>query len=869
MTLSPGTHLGPYELIAPAGAGGMGEVYKARDTRLDRTVAIKVLPSEFAQNVELRHRLEREARAIASLNHPHICTLHDVGSQDGIDFLVMEYLEGETLASRLARGAIPLPQAVELAVPIADALDKAHRAGIVHRDLKPANIMLTKSGPKLLDFGLAKLRMPVKGRSLDSATPTEEKTAQGSLLGTLAYMAPEQLEGKEADARADVWALGAVLYEMVTGRRAFEGKSTAGLIAAILEHEAPALSHPLLNRVVQKCLAKDPDARFQSAGEVRELLRWVTEIQAKARTPTPLVQHWARAAWALAGAAAAMGILLYSRTVPVELPETRLEVVTPPTTDAISFALSPDGRSLVFVADTEGKSMLWLRALDSVAAAPVASTEGAAFPFWSPDSRSIGFFAEGKLKRFDLGGGPARVLADADIGRGGAWSREGVILYPPTPDRELYRVSEDGGEPGMVIRVNGQPRFPQFLSDQRQFVFYVLGGPENRGVYVGSLDSPETKKLFDADAAPVLGPSGFLFFVRDRILLARRFDDRALEAVGEPVSVGDELLVRSDAPLSGKAALAGSSTVLAYRTGTAAHRQFMWFDRSGKVLGTAGASDPATISNPEISPDGQRIAFGRLFGLDRGIWLLDSSRGTVNRFTLEEGRYIFPIWSPDGTALVFGKTRDDGVSNLYHKTIQGGREDLLLESPTTNTPCDWSRDGRFILYINRISASSRDLWALPLEGDRKPLPVMESRFDEREGQFAPDGNFVAYESNETGRFEIYVQPFPGPGEKSAVSTQGGEHPRWSPDGRELFYIAPDGSLMTVPLTAAEGKDLKLGSPAKLFSTRIVREATPGYNYNQQYDVSPDGKRFLINVTTEEAVTSPITLILNWKPPEKL
>jgi len=476
MTLEAGISLGSYQIDRLLGAGGMGEVYKARDTRLDRTVAIKVLLAEFSDDVEQRHRLVHEARVIASLNHPHICTLHDVGSQDGIDFLVMEYLEGETLASRLARGALPLPQTLELAVPIADALERAHRAGIVHRDLKPGNIMLTKSGPKLLDFGLAKLRMPVKGSSLDSATPTAEKSVLGGLFGTLPYMAPEQIEGKETDARADLWSLGAVLYEMVTGRRAFEGTSAAGLSAAILEHEAPALSHPFLNRVVQKCLAKDPEARFQSAGEVRELLRWVTESLAEARTPTPRGRNWAHAVWALAGAAA-MGILLYSRAAPVELPETRLEVVTPPTSDEISFSLSPDGRSLVFVADSDGKSMLWLRGLDSESATPMTSTEGAAFPFWSPDGRSVGFFADEKLKRIDLGSGRARVLADAGAGRGGAWNREGVILFAPSQGRELQRVSEDGGEPGLVIRVNGQPRFPQFLPDQRHFVFYNLSGP--------------------------------------------------------------------------------------------------------------------------------------------------------------------------------------------------------------------------------------------------------------------------------------------------------------------------------------------------------------------------------------------------------
>jgi len=832
-----------------------GEVYKARDTRLDRTVAIKVLPSEFAQNVELRHRLEREARAIASLNHPHICTLHDVGSQDGIDFLVMEYLEGETLASRLARGALPLPQALELAVPIADALDRAHRAGIVHRDLKPGNIMLTKSGPKLLDFGLAKSRGPMKGSSLDSATPTKEKTAQGSLLGTLAYMAPEQLEGKEADARADLWALGAVLYEMVTGRRAFEGKSTAGLIAAILEHEAAALPHPLLNRVVQKCLKKDPDARFQSAGEVRELLRWSMESKAEA---TPSARWWPkeRVVWVLL-ALVLMGLLLFLRPARTELPEMRVQIVTPETADPISISLSPDGSRLVFVADFDGKPMLWLRALESTEATPIDSTEGAAFPFWSPDGGSLGFFSQGNLKRIDLDGGRARVLANAAVGRGGAWNRDGVILFAPATGAELHRVFDDGRAPALVLRMTGQPRFPQFLPDQRHFVFF-----SDRNVYLGSLGSGDSENLFEADTAAVLGPSDFLFITRDRILLAQRFDLRTLAPVGAPVSVAEELATNL-----GKAALATSASALAYRTGTVVPRQLVWFDRSGKRVGALGEPDSAVLKNPEISPDGQRVTMERQVG-DRGIWILNA-RGALSRFTAGDRASAFPVWSPDGTRLLFS-ARNGLANNLYQKHVSGAQEEeVLLESEKNNVALDWSHDGRVVLF-QESDSDSANLMALPLEGDRRPFPVATTRFNETEGQFSPDDRFVAYESDETGRLEIYVQPFPGPGEKSPVSIGGGTHPRWRPDGLEIFYISPDVSLMAVPVTpTSNGASLQIGSPSKLFSTPIVREATPGTNnYRAQYDVSPDGKRFLINVTTEEAVTSPITLILNWKPPEK-
>ncbi len=878
MSLTSGTHLGPYEILSPLGAGGQGEVYKARDARLERTVAIKVLPAQVAADPAARERFEREARAIAALNHPHICVLHDIGRHEGIDFLVMEYLEGETLAERLARGALSLSQTLEYAIPISDALDKAHRAGIVHRDLKPGNIMLTKAGAKLLDFGLAKRRAPLAG-SADSALPTRDLTAQGAIVGTLQYMAPEQLEGKEADSRADLWALGAVLYEMVTGKKAFEGKSQASLIAAILEHEPEAisvvqpLSPPLLNLVVENCLAKDPNDRFQSAGDLCRALHWVSEARVEARA----VRGWRgrrdRQVWALVsllllGLLSAFS-LLYIRSPPADTLEEHVQVVTPPTTDPISIAISPDGRRLVFVASSEGKSQLWLRPLESVTAQPLPGTEGASSPFWSPDSRSIGFFAEGKLRRIDIAGGLVQTVANAALARGGTWNGDGVILFSPASSSPLYRVSATGGEPVAVTRLDPQHfshRFPQFLPDGRHFVFSAQGSPQ--GVYVASLDTLTARRLFSADTAAVVTPE-HLLFVREGTLVAQRFDWRKRELSGGPFPVTEKVALEESGRFRVGAFSASTTGVLAYRTGGAINRQLLWFDRAGKPLARTGAAESSSTSNPELSPDGKRVALNSDVSGNSDIWLLETARGVLSRFTFDADVDNCPVWSPDGSRLVFESHRN-GVPGLYRKLASGaGAEEPLLEASDHPSPTDWSRDGGFILYRKLDPKTGFDLWVLPVlpqAGDRKPFAFVNTSFEEREGQFSPDGRWVAYQSNESGRFEVYVQPFPGPGGKWQVSTEGGAQPRFRADGRELFYIGLDGTLMAAPITpAAAGQPLEAGTPVALFPTRIAGGAVPGTVLKHQYAVAPDGQRFLINVTTEEAVTSPITLILHWKP----
>jgi eukaryotic-like serine/threonine-protein kinase len=879
MPLSAGDRLGPYQILSPAGSGGQGEVYRAKDTRLDRVVAVKVLPADVAADPAARERFEREARAVAALNHPHICVLHDVGRHEGIDFLVMEYLEGETLGERLARGALPLPHALQFAVQVSDALDKAHRAGIVHRDLKPRNIMLTKAGAKLLDFGLAKWRAPLAG-SADSVLPTRDLTAQGTLVGTLQYMAPEQIEGKEADSRADLWALGLVIYEMVTGRKAFDGKSQASLIAAILEHEPPPmdsvqpLSPPLLNRVVQRCLSKDPNERAQSAADVRAVLRWISEgtVEAPPDRARRKRLAWALSSLLLLGLLSSLGFLYRSPTA--DSNELRLQVVTPPTNDPISMAISPDGRFLTFVASSEGKSQLWMRPLNSLTAHAIPGTEDATYPFWSPDSRSIAFFARGNLRRLDLAGGMVQALAGAARGMGGTWNRDGVIVYAPSPGGPLYRTSAGGGGVSTALTrldpLHTSHRFPQFLPDGRQFVFNVGGDTGVLGVYVASLDVPDARRLIPADAAAVVAP-GYLLFGRGETLVAQSFDSGKLELKGDPFLVADQVALEYLGQGAVGAWSASATGVLAYRTGVVGgNRKLVWFDRSGTALEHPGGIESPTIANPELSPDERRVAFNQMSSGNNDIWVLDMARGAQSRLTFEEGLDHSPLWSPDGSHLVFWSNRN-GIRGVYQALASGGDAgENLFTRLEPFLPTDWSGDGRFILCRELNAMTGYDLWVLPFSpqgGDETLIPFANSRFQEREAKFSPDGGWVAYQSDESGRYEVYVQAFPGPGGKFQVSTDGGAQPRFRADGQELFYIGLDAKLMAVPIALKErGQTPDLGTPVALFQTRIAGGPilAPG-PVRHQYAVAQDGQRFLINVVTEEALTSPITLVVRWEP----
>jgi len=881
VTLQTGARLGPYEILSSLGAGGMGEVYKARDTRLDRTVAIKVLPGLLAGDPQFRERFDREARAISQLTHPHVCTLYDVGEEQGTAFLVMEHLEGATLADRLAKGALPLDQALKTAIEVASALDKAHRAGIVHRDLKPGNIMLTTSGAKLLDFGLAKSRAPVVAAVGQSMLPTTPPnlTAQGTILGTFQYMAPEQLEGQEVDARTDIFSFGAVLYEMLTGRRAFEGKTSASLIGAILKDEPPPLStlRPLspasLDRVIKKCLEKDPEARWHSAHDLHDELAWIaadstptTSVAAAASRPKR-GQAGSIAALAVAALSAALWVRgSGSRGTPIvsDAPEMRLQIVTPPGAGLVSFAISPDRRALVYQATIDGRTQLWIRALDSDTARSLDSTDGAATPFWAPDSRSIGFFATGQLKRLDLDGGSVRTLADAAFSRGGTWSTAGTILFAAGSAGSLNAVPAVGGNTVVVTRVE-RPRqtghrFPHFLPDGRHFLFYSVGDAEGRGVYLGTLGSTDTQRLFDADSAAVFAAPDRVLFAREGALWAQRLDLPSLRPTGPPVPVSTQLALNAD--LFGDVALSETAAgLIAYRA-AAGKRQFKWFDRTGRQIGALGGPDEGQPAGPQLSPDGRTVIFRRTLGGNTDLWSIEASRSVLRRLTSDAARDYDAVWSPDGDRVVFNSDRK-GVLNLYETSLSGGSasaETLLLETSEHKNTCDWSADGRFILYSVQSATTGNDIWVLPLFGDRKPTPIARTPAGELRGRFSPDGRSVAYESNESGRSEIYVQTFPDLGRKAQISTGGGTAPVWRGDGRELFFRSPDDQLMAARISSS-GTQLDTDTPFVLF-TLPAGPNRDGTN-SAPYAASRDGQRFLVNTFVEGA--SPITVLLNWKP----
>lgn len=876
MPLKIGARLGPYEILTPLGAGGMGEVYKARDTRLDRTIAIKVLPSETSNDPELRARFEREAQAIAALDHPHICALHDVGEHDGVRYLVMQHLEGETLASRLARanGPLPLDQVLKIAIEIADALDKAHRAGITHRDLKPANIMLTRSGTKLLDFGLAKLRepsVPVGVAGLTNLATTAPDTAHGTILGTLHYMAPEQVEGRQADARSDIWALGAVIYETATGKRPFGGESPASIISAILRDVPPPIStaQPLspqgLEHVVATCLMKDPDDRWQSAADIVHELKWApaaaTLPRAASRRSYAAVA-WTVAALAVLGAGVALMVALRRPAVDARL--MRFEIATPPSANFHALALSLDGRSLAFVADHDDASHLWVRRLDQAASRPLPGTNGATFPFWSPDGRALGFFAGGKLKRIDLPDGVPQVLADAVAGRGGTWNTDGVIVFAPGTVGPLMRIPAAGGKPVAVTKLSterGSHRSPQFLPDGRHFLFFTALVPlEARGTFMGSLDSLDvTPVLADANAA--VYAAGALLFMRQSSLVAVRFNATTGAVAGEPITIAEDVPVVTGAFRGAFAA--SPAGIVVHRANPPGLRQLAWIDRSGKQLGTIGPPDENGLVNPALSPDEQRVMVGRVLQGNPDAWEIDVARGVLSRMTTEASNEGGPIWSPDGRFRVFYSDRN-GVFDVFRAPAGGTGDSIrLTDFPESTVPQALSPDGQLLVYAAQSAVTGSDLWVMRMSGDRQASPLVKTAADDHGAQLSTGGKWLVYESNVSGRTEVYVQSFPTARERVQVSKGGGVQPRWRPDGRELFYIAPNGDLMAVPIaTAADERALKPGVPVWLFRTRLV-VSTPAPTFiKPQYAVARDG-RFLMNVALEPPPRKPIEVVVNW------
>ena len=864
MTLTPGTRLGVYEITAQIGEGGMGQVFRATDTKLKRQVAIKILPPSLAADHDRLARFQREAEVLASLNHPNIAHIHGLEESGGITALVMELVEGDDLSQRIARGAIPLDEALAIAKQIAEALEAAHEQGIVHRDLKPANIKLRQDGVvKVLDFGLAKALVADAVTDLaNSPTLSFAATQAGMILGTAGYMSPEQAKGRTVDKRSDVWAFGAVLYEMLTGTRAFAGDDLSDTLANVLKMEPdwnrlPAEASPRVRLALRACLQKDPKQRIGDVQSVRLVLEGAFETSAPQTTASATSSApGGRLAWVafavalLAAVALAIPAVRHLRETP--LPEMRVEVNTPQTSQPLHFALSPDGMRLVFVASANGPQRLWVRPLNAAAAQPLPGTEGAIFPFWSPDSRSVGFFADGKLKRIDVTGGSPQELADAPAGRGGGWNSDGTIVFAPTNAGPLWRLPTSGGQPVEFTKLDvprqGSHRLPQFLPDGRHFLFWASGIPDAQGIYLASLDGSEPKRLTAADAAGAYTEPGLLLFNQRGGLVARQLDVASGALTGDPMRLAESVDYDTSFGLGGFSVSAAGR--MSYRASGVEQRQLRWFDRTGKPVGVAGEPDVTRLSSPALSPDGRNVAVGRDVQNNYDVWLIDVLRGGATRFTLDAAVEIYGVWSPDGMRIVFNSNRK-GPYNLYMEPSSGaGSEELLLDSPGVKQPMDWSRDGRFVLYQEGVARTGWDLWALPMSGDRKPIAIANTPFEERVGQFSPDGRWVAYQSNITGTFEIYVQSFPGPGGKWKVSTAGGTNPRWRADGQELFFIAPDANLMVASVRTSTSS-LEAGPPRALFQTRIVI----GSNFGHEYAVSRDG-RFLINTVLDHAVSRP-------------
>jgi eukaryotic-like serine/threonine-protein kinase len=867
MLLSSGTRLGPYEIVAPLGAGGMGEVYRAKDTRLGRDVAVKVLPQHLSSNPEIRARFEREAKTVSSLNHPNICTLYDVGREGDTDYLVMELIEGETLAQRLTKGALPPADVLKIGAQIADALDRAHRAGVMHRDLKPGNVMLTRSGAKLMDFGLA--RATGLGAVTDltsSPTVVGPLTAEGTIIGTFQYMAPEQLEGQEVDARADLWALGCVLYEMATGRRAFDGKSQASLIAAVM-HTSPApvsqvspMSPPALDGLVQACLAKDPADRIQSAHDVKLQLTWIAEGGSKVGVAAPVVARRKSRepiAWALAAAGIMAAVAMFAfRPPPKDVEPIFASIPAPPGTELTPYwtevVLSPDGSTVAFVAKGPAGTSLWVRPLGSETARPLPETASDPSPlFWSYDGRFLAYFGEGKLKKVAIDGGSPVAICNAKIGRGGTWNRDGVILFAPAPEGPLLRVSAGGGEPAPATtldasRHEASHRFPYFLPDGDHFLFAALPpGPGGWDTFIGSLKSKSVKKVLTAGSAAIFAEPGYLVFARDGRVMAQRFDTGRFEVTGDAVAIGNvPEYSNMDAEPVAAASRNGRLVVL---QSDAPQTKLQWLDRGGAVQAALNIP-PGPWKVQRLSPDGRRASV--MNGTD--LWLVDLERSMPTRFASTNSTESTMAWSPDGSRIAY-VSKQTGRSEIFVASADGAGSPELV--PTTDAQFkyifDWSPDGQFVVFGVNDPLNKNDIWLLPMSGERKPERYLASPYAENLARVSPDGRWLAYDSDESGAREVYVQSFPKPGHKVRVSSEGGIAPSWSSGGKELRYRSGDGATMSVPAEA--GAEFRPGQPHKLFTiSSLVTGASR----------TADGDRILVS----EAIEAPrrqIRLFVNW------
>ncbi len=886
MSLTPGSRLGAYEVQALVGSGGMGEVYRARDSKLGRDVAIKVLPEGVARDPERLARFEREARVLASLNHSNIAAIYGFEQVDGVPFLVLEYVPGPTLAERLASGGLDLPEILQICRKIAEALEEAHEKGIVHRDLKPANVKVTPDDKvKVLDFGLAKAFAddPVAADASHSPTMSALATRAGVIMGTAAYMSPEQVRSKTVDKRADIWAFGCVLYEMLTGKQTFGGETIPDTISAVLSREPDWSALPAglpagVTRLLRRCLQRDRDKRLRDIADARlEMEEALAEpMAATPAAPAPAARTapsrsrlgstlWITGTAVLALALAGVSLLHFRETTPPIL-TTRFQVLPPDKATSVEFpTISPDGRRLAFVTTVGGQPLLHVRPLDSLAAQALPGTDQAMFPFWSPDSRFLAFFSQGKLKKVDVSGGPPQTLCDAAApGRGGSWNREGNIIFTGGSADPLRRVPASGGVPTALTTLDPAAershRWPHFLSDGRRFLYWVQGTDlEKSGIFLGSLeDKPDSKERRRILTGASMGvhSAGHLLFAREGILMAQPFDAEKAQLSGEPFPVAQQVGQMGGHP-GWFAFSASPGGTLAYRTGGGVKTQLAWFDRAGKQLSTVGAPEDQLAL--DLSPDHKRVAVSRRDAQGQSdLALLDLTRDTSARFTFDPGNDNTPVWSPDGSRIVFSSSRQGGF-HLYQKASSGAAgEELLLKSGPFTIPTDWSSDGRFILYLIQGGKTGYDLWVLPLEGDRKPFPYLQTEFNEYLGQFSPDGHWVAYSSTESTTPQIYVQGFPKSGAKFMVSINGGQRPRWRRDGKELFYLTLDRKMMAVEIKTT-ATNVEAGKPRELFQTRAV-SAFPGFHV---YDVTADGQRFFINTDLEAEGPPPMTVVMNW------
>jgi eukaryotic-like serine/threonine-protein kinase len=888
MALTSGSKLGPYEIQSRLGAGGMGEVYRARDTRLGRDVAIKVLPEHLSADPELKLRLEREAKAISSLNHPHICTLHDIGSQDGVNFLVMEFLEGQTLAERLSKGPLPFDQVLKIGIEIAQALEKAHQQGIIHRDLKPANIMLTKAGAKLMDFGLAKPKVSIGTQAVGPFTPSTPTmnlasltsaasplTQKGSIVGTFQYMAPEVLQGAEADARSDIFSLGCVLYEMLTGRRAFEGKSQLSVFTAILEKDPDPISAtqpltpPMLDLMVTGCLAKDPADRFQSAHDVSMNLRSVSALGARPVEKEPYSKLAPmRILWfAVVGAAVVLGILagFFLHHSAPSAPSV-VAFINPPSDSHFRLTsdlagppvLSPNGAYIAFTATSaDAKTALWVRPVNSADVQVLPDTSDAIFPFWSPDSRSLGFFSGGKLKTIEIGATTSQTLCDAQLGRGGAWSSTGVIVFSPSPITPLFQINANGGSPSALTKLDtsvySSDRWPTFLPDGKHFLYFAMNHDPSKissnGIIYASLDGRESRMILHSQSNAIYA-AGFLLFSRSDQLMAQPFDPDTGKLSGEPQPVASGVL--NDVSTWHTSASASDNGLLTFGNGSFGSVQLVWIGRDGKEVGLA-ADNLQNLNFARLSPQADRIALG----IDNGvndIWLFDLARGVRTRLTFGPTGNTIPLWSPDGKWVAYSSLRAV-ASGIYRKPADGtGSEELLVhdDNQMAYAPDDWSHDGKTLFYSNNFYTQKADgVWAISIDGDRKPRQILAHGTN---ATLSPNGRWLAYNSTESGRVEIYVEAYGSGQGKWQVSPNGGQAPQWSADGKELYYFDLNQDLVATPVREA-GSGLEFGAPQILISQWTVLTFP-------FYSVTSDSKRFLMERVSQQ-VNRPITLFTNF------